>query len=72
MRDAGFGVTAVTGHGQKSNVLILFVVCRRRRGEEMLRLVRDLDPDAFVTTDSVNIAAGGYLPHSMGPTGVRK
>jgi len=72
LRDAGFGVTAVAGRGKDLDVLVLFVVTRRRRGEEMLRLVRECDPNAFITTEAVNIAAGGYLPHTVGPTGVRK
>lgn len=72
LRDAGFGVTAVDGRGKEGAVLVLFVVTRRRQGEAMLRLVRDTDPDAFITTDTVNIAAGGHLPHTMGPAGVRK
>src|SRR4051794_23906002 len=53
LRDAGFGVTAVQGEGKEGGVLVLFVVTRRRQGEAMLQLVRETDPDAFITTDSV-------------------
>jgi uncharacterized protein YebE (UPF0316 family) len=72
LRRAGFGVTVVEGHGIELDVLILFIVTRRRRGEEMLRLVRSVDPDAFVTTEAVHHAAGGYLPHTAAPMAVRK
>ena len=72
LRDGGFGVTVVQGHGIELEVLVLFVVAPRRRGEQMLRIVREVDPKAFVTTDAVNLASGGYLPHAIPPTSVRK
>lgn len=72
LRDAGFGVTAVDGKGRQGEVLILFVVARRRRIEDMFRLVREMDPEAFVTTEAVNIASGGYLPRTVEAMTVRK
>lgn len=70
--DEGFGLTAVRGEGHRAEVTILFIVCPRRRGEQLLQLVRQIDPDAFVTSDPVTRAAGGYLPHAPAPAGVRK
>jgi uncharacterized protein YebE (UPF0316 family) len=73
LREANFGVTAVEGHGGRdSNVFILFIVSARRRGKRLLELIRQVDPDAFVTTDAVNLASGGYVPHVAGPMTVRK
>jgi uncharacterized membrane-anchored protein YitT (DUF2179 family) len=73
LREANFGVTAVEGHGGRDTpVLILFVVSARRRGKRLLQLIRQIDPDAFVTTDAVTLAAGGYVPHVAGPMTVRK
>ena len=73
LREADFGVTAVAGHGGRdTDVLVLFVVSARRRGKRLLELVNEIDPDAFVTTDAVNLAAGGYVPHVAPPTSVRK
>ena len=73
LREANFGVTAVEGHGGRdSHVLILFVVSPRRRGKRLLALIQEVDPDAFVTTDAVNLAAGGYVPHVAAPMTVRK
>lgn len=61
MRDAHFGITAVAGEGRSGPVQILFVVAKRKRGEEALDLVRQIDRAAFVTIDSVTPASGGYL-----------
>lgn len=72
LRDQGFGVTAVTGEGREGEQALLFVVTRRKRGNELLELIRSLDGQAFVTIDAVQTAIGGYLPLGPGASGVRK
>ena len=57
-----FGVTQLTGEGRHGEQEILFIVAPRRRGAELLELVRSTDEQAFVTVDAVNSAMGGYLP----------
>ncbi len=68
----GVGVTEVAGTGRDGNVQILFVVAPRRRGDELLRIVEETDPDAFITLDPTNHAAGGYLPMAFTPSSMRK
>ncbi|MDB5296396.1 MAG: hypothetical protein JWO31_2379 [Phycisphaerales bacterium] len=72
LRAAGFGLTAVDGHGQSLQVMLLFVVAPRKRGKEMLKIIADTDPEAFITVDTVGVARGGYIPHLVRPTSVRK
>ena len=72
IRGAGFGVTVVSGEGRAGEQAILFVVALRRRGRELLDLIRHRDDDAFVTVDPVNPAIGGYLPATAAPAGLRK
>lgn len=72
LREKGFGLTSVQGSGRSLDVLVLLLVTARRRGKELLRLISSVDPDAFVTVESVNHARGGYIPHVAGPTSVRK
>ena len=62
IREHDFGVTAVHGEGRYGEQCILFIVTPRRRGRELLDLVRATDKHAFVTVDAVNTAMGGYLP----------
>jgi len=64
LRAAGFGVTLLTGEGREGEQEILFIVTLRRRGEELLDLIRRVDDGAFVTIDPVQKAMGGYLPMS--------
>ena len=72
LRQEQFGVTILRGEGREGEVSMLFVVAPRRRGDEMLRLVREIEPDAFVTVDPVSQAIGGYLPHVGTASLVRK
>ena len=71
-RDAGFGVTLFHGEGRDEPLRLMFVVAPRKRGQEMMELIRQTDADAFVTIDDVQPAMGGYLPASPGASGVRK
>ncbi|MEZ5174977.1 MAG: DUF5698 domain-containing protein [Acidimicrobiia bacterium] len=54
LRDAGFGVTEIEGTGFRSPVLILFCVVTRRRTPEVMRIVAQESPDAFVTVEDVD------------------
>ena len=62
LRGRDFGVTEVSTEGRAGEQTLLFIVAPRRRGNELLELVRLHDEDAFVTVDAVNTAMGGYLP----------
>ena len=72
LREQGFGVTLVQGEGWEGDVLILFVVAPRRREKELLKLIEQLEPAAFVTLDAVDHALGGYLSSARRVIGVRK
>lgn len=72
LRERGFGLTAVRGEGRDGERLVLFLVAPRRRGREALDVVRSIDPEAFVTVESVSRPIGGYLPTAVAPTAVRK
>ena len=72
VRAAGFGVTVMTGHGREGEQEILFIVALRRRGQELLNLIRRIDDSAFVTIDPVQKAMGGYLPATAAPSQMRK
>ncbi len=42
-----------TGWFSKTNVKIVLVVCRKRESSMMLKMVRQIDPDAFISVGSV-------------------
>jgi uncharacterized protein YebE (UPF0316 family) len=77
IRARDFGVTEVQGEGRHGEQALLFIVAPRRRGDELMKLVEQEDPGAFVTVDAVNTPMGGYLPvtsraAAVSATAVRK
>ena len=72
LRNHAIGVTAVPAEGRGGAVLVLFAVAPRQRGNEMMRILRTIDPDAFITLDPVNQAIGGYLPGVVEASAIRK
>jgi uncharacterized protein YebE (UPF0316 family) len=59
---AGAGVTALLGEGRDRDVRVLFVVAQRKRTNELLQTIQQIDPEAFITIDPINQAIGGYMP----------
>lgn len=53
LREAGFGVTEVPARGRDGSVTMLSVSARRRDVDEVAHLVRDKDPNAFITEEDV-------------------
>lgn len=65
LRSVGFAVTVLQGEGRNGAVPILFSVVDRGDGERFLGLVRQVDPDAFVVTEPIDLAAGGFVPRPV-------
>lgn len=63
LREEDFGTTIVRGEGQGGEVFILFIVSTRKRGPQVLSIVQEIEPKAFITIDPIQQAFGGYLPH---------
>lgn len=61
LREHGYAVTEMPGRGREGMVDILNVVVQRRRVDDVLHLVRDHDPEAFVTVEEVRTAHNGHL-----------
>lgn len=61
LRDAGYGVTEVTGEGRSGKVCVLTVVANRREVPAITALASKVDDKAFVTVDSASHVYRGYL-----------
>jgi uncharacterized protein YebE (UPF0316 family) len=72
LRDAGFGLTSVQGQGSEGIVQVVLLVTRRRRAGEAMKLIQEIEPDAFVTIDPISHASGGYLIPPAAPSALRK
>jgi uncharacterized protein YebE (UPF0316 family) len=61
IRLAGYAVTAIEGRGRDGDVELLRIVIPRRRAGTVIELIRDYDPDAFITVEEVRATQGGHM-----------
>lgn len=61
IRLAGFAVTEIEGRGRDGGVDLLRIVVPRRRARTLIELIRDYDPNAFITVEEVRATQGGYM-----------
>ena len=54
LRDKGYGVTIIDGHGKDGPVKIYLCVIPRRRLSSVLDMIKEINPDSFITTDMAN------------------
>lgn len=55
MRAAGYPVTVINAEGRDGEVRLSFMVLPRKRLKAALALIREINPDAFVTVEEVNL-----------------
>jgi uncharacterized protein YebE (UPF0316 family) len=53
LRDGGYGVTVVNAEGLDGDVRVAFTVVPRKRAPDVLERIRSINPNAFVTLESV-------------------
>ena len=54
LREKGYGVTIIDGHGKDGPVKIYLCVIPRRRLKTVLDMIKEINPDSFITTDMAN------------------
>lgn len=64
LREKGYRVTQVAGHGRSGQVEIGLLIVRRRKLEELRRIVSEIVPNAFFTVERVEHISGGEFPES--------
>jgi uncharacterized protein YebE (UPF0316 family) len=65
LREKGFPVTWVTGQGRQGEVGILYVILKRKTVDEVVRIIRTFNPNAFYTIEDMRfVSNGGYMPRS--------
>ncbi|MCU0596296.1 MAG: DUF5698 domain-containing protein [Desulfobacterota bacterium] len=72
IRQTGHAVTTFQGEGLSGPVTMLYVVCPRKEQNEVVQMVRSIEPDAFYTVDMAGSVSKIYracMPNE--PTGWR-
>ena len=54
LRKEGHGVTVINGEGKEGAVRIYWCIIKRRQIKSVLQTIKDINPDAYVTTDLAN------------------
>ena len=54
LREEGYGVTVINGEGKDGTVKIYWCIIPRRKLKSALQIIKKVNPDAYVTTDSAN------------------
>ena len=68
LRDLGFGATVINGEGYQGEVRLTILAIPRRRLDEAITVIKRLNPDAFVTVDSISASNA----HMMRASRLRK
>lgn len=65
LRDAGYGVTCVEGEGTKGRVHLVYTVVKRRNVEQVLAIIHEVKPNAFVSMEEIRSSEKGVFPTGM-------
>jgi uncharacterized protein YebE (UPF0316 family) len=62
IREAGFGATEIAGRGVEGEVLIVESIMERHQLETCINIIQQIDPDTFITTQTLRSSRRGYMP----------
>jgi len=71
IRESEHAVTTFQGEGLSGPVTMLYVVCRRKEQNDIVQIVRSVEPDAFYTVDHAGSVSKIYRSFMPQPTGWR-
>lgn len=61
LREEGFGLTVLDGHGKESKTSVLLAVLERREYPRFRRIAQEISPKAFITVNSIKQWQGGFF-----------
>lgn len=68
LRDAGFGVTYVDGHGATGPVIVVYTIVMRKELEQVIGIIHHTSPKSFFTVEELRSVQQGIFPaHRMAP-----
>ena len=69
LRDNGFGLTILDGHGMDdSKKYVLMLTLKRKRSKEVIQLINDHSSNAVITVTPVSSFIGGYINKGVAKT----
>ena len=62
LRDQEYGVTIIEGKGKDESVKsLLFIQLKRKKIPEAIKLIKQNNPDAYITINDIKSMLGGYI-----------
>lgn len=62
LREQGYGVTIIEGKGKNESIKnLLFIQLKRKKIPEATRLIKEHNPEAFITVNEIKTMFGGYI-----------
>lgn len=61
LREAGYAVTLVNGHGLKDDNYILMLQIKNKAYTKILKLIKKLDPKAFIVVQETKLVQNGFF-----------
>jgi uncharacterized protein YebE (UPF0316 family) len=71
IREQGYQATTFEGDGKEGKVIEVYVVCERKELRELIKIVKNIEPEAFYITEQVGIASKLIRPTMIPATGWR-
>lgn len=62
LRDAGYGVTYVDGHGASGDVVLIYTIVMRRELGQVVDIIQTTAPKAFFTVEELRSVQQGIFP----------
>lgn len=72
LREMGYRVTVIEGEGMKGKVNILFSIVKKKEIPNVIRIVKQLNPDAFYTIENVQRVSDHYGSQSQSNNIIRR
>ena len=62
LKDRGYGLTILTAEGVKGNVKLVVLVIKRKNKSQVLEIIKETSPNAFISIENVQYVRGGVFP----------
>lgn len=62
LHSSGFGVTCVAGRGAQSDVTLVYTIIKRKDLQEVVAIIHQLHPQAFISIEELRAAEKGVFP----------
>ena len=62
LREQGYGVTIIDGKGKNESIKnLLFIQLKRKKIPEAVKLIKQHNPEAYITVNDIKSMMGGYI-----------